>query len=371
MTTSNNDAHRGLAEKDAYDASSSYTTDVPIWLLLGATCASTVYQWIMICFCFPSGGRHKEITIPMNINYCIHRYGEWTMLMLGESILSLLIVDVTGNGVDSYATFYVGILSVILLQYLHFRSQPHHPDEHAMRRKKEAGLGFSYLMQIYSAALILLGTCYKMFLYEYVYEEYENSHRMMLFEPMARLLAGGDGGALKYDVEDRQQRIANFFCASLAIVWFCQDLMMIMHKGLKDNMGRCRCPHTGKMRAVSVGLTMARVGLVVFIATLRGYITDPLLLSVIGLCGIVAQIILRVISNVAFPDASVHRDCQVDAAGNHIMVENDENENKWPNTTEAQALPCKSRGGDAEATTAHSTSDEQGMSTDEQAIDEQ
>ena len=33
----------------------------------------------------------KNYSVPMNIDYAIHRYGEWTMLMLGESVLSLLV----------------------------------------------------------------------------------------------------------------------------------------------------------------------------------------------------------------------------------------------------------------------------------------
>lgn len=300
----------------------------------------------------------------MNIEFCIHRYGEWTMLMLGESVLALLIVEVTG-GVDYYATFYTGILSVILLQYLHFRSQPHHPDEHAMRRRKEAGITFSLLMQIYSAALILLGTCYKMFLFEYVYEDYEDSHRTLLWE-VTRFLAGS--GALEYDTEDRQQLIANFFCGSLATVWFCQDGMMLMHKGLKDNMGRCRCKHTHKTKIVGVALIMVRVGLIVFIATLRGYVTDPLLLAVLGLCGIIAQVILRVICGIVFPDDGVHTE-GVDDNGKPIVVEDDEDENKWPNVTQAQAVPRKQGPGDPEATAnAAGSSDEQGASSDDEEL---
>jgi len=37
----------------------------------------------------PGGGRHKQFSVPTNIDFTIHRYGEWTMLMLGEDILSL------------------------------------------------------------------------------------------------------------------------------------------------------------------------------------------------------------------------------------------------------------------------------------------
>ena len=89
----------------------------------------------------------------MNINFCIHRYGEWTMLMLGESIMSLLIVDVPKEDGDYFATFYCGLLTVILLQVLHFRSQPHLADQHATRRDKTAGVWWNVFQYIYSMAL--------------------------------------------------------------------------------------------------------------------------------------------------------------------------------------------------------------------------
>ena len=287
----------------------------------------------------------------MNLDVIIHRYGEWTMLMLGESILSLLIVDVSG-GSDYYGTFYAGILSTILLQYQHYRSQPHHADEHAMRHKKEAAVAFSILMQIYSAALILLGVCNKMFLFEYVYEDAGSHRRMterneeenpMLFD-VPRGLAGGSAAALEYTTADRQQRIAYFYCGSMAVVWLTCDLMLIVHRGLKHNIARCYWKRTHKAKFLAVTLILLRVGLIAFIATLFLYVTDPLVLPVIGLCCIFAQLILRVISSVVFPDDGVHS--EVDAHGNHVEVEDDEDENKWPNTTQAQAVPGKQ--GDAE-----------------------
>ena len=63
-STNKENANRSLAEvadTDATTASISYTTtDVPIWLICGASIASAVWQWTMIVLCFPSGGRHKE-----------------------------------------------------------------------------------------------------------------------------------------------------------------------------------------------------------------------------------------------------------------------------------------------------------------------
>jgi hypothetical protein len=182
----------------------------------------------------------------MNISFVIHRYGEWTMLMLGESVLSLLIVDVT-EGSSYYKTFFSGIISItllgkkaipvvswsyvsrflthliFLLEFLHFRSQPHSPDDHAMRRKKEAGILFTILMQIYSTALIVLGTAYKMLLYEYVYEAGDSGKRM-LFPVFSRLLAGSSGDDDRFTTEDRRQKVAHFFCASMAIMYVHHDI---------------------------------------------------------------------------------------------------------------------------------------------------
>jgi hypothetical protein len=41
----------------------------------------------------------------MNIDFTLHRNGEWTMLMLGESVFSILIVDTPDNNVEF--TFYI------------------------------------------------------------------------------------------------------------------------------------------------------------------------------------------------------------------------------------------------------------------------
>ena len=291
--------HRILAGETGLSLANK-TTNIPIILILtGGLC----YLLVIFVFIFtlPSGGRHKKITVPMNVDFTIHRYGEWTMLMLGESILSLLIVDVT-EGVDYYATFYSGIVSVVLLQMIHFRSQPAHADQHAIRRTKEAGFIFSLLMFFYSAALVLLGVSYKMMLYEFVYES-SNSGRLLIEVP--RWLAGGEG-VLQYDTDDRQQRVAHFFCGSMATVWFCLDVMMIVHRGIDTNVSRCTCSRTKKMKLTGLLLIFVRAGLIVLIATLSQYVRDPEVLALIGLSATFSQLILRIFSSIVFPDERVH-----------------------------------------------------------------
>jgi hypothetical protein len=172
--------------------------------------------------------------VPLNIDFVIHRYGEWIMLMLGESVLSLLVVDVN-DGFNYYAAFFSGIVSIILLEYLHFRSQPHDPDEHALRRSRYAGVGFYILMQIYSCALVILGTSYKMFLYEFLYEDESVSEdtgttgrRSLQNIINQRFLAGSSDVYTRFDTEDRRQRIAYMFSGSLATVWLSLDIRYVI-----------------------------------------------------------------------------------------------------------------------------------------------
>jgi hypothetical protein len=226
------------------------------------------------------------------------------MLMLGESILSLLIVELAPT-TDYYVTFYCGILSVTFLHYLHFRSQPAKADDHAMRRSRNSGFAFSFFFQVYSAALIVLGVSYKMLLYDYVYQSH-SSERRWLLPLMPRWLAEGGGGALAFDTEDRRQRVAHFFGASMAIVFFCSDAMMLAHRGIKTNMERCRCQKTHKTKLKGIVLVLLRVGIIVFMATLSQYETYPKNLAGIGLGAIIGQVFLRVVSFYVFSDDRVH-----------------------------------------------------------------
>ena len=239
--------------------------------------------------------------VPMNIDYATHRYGEWTMLMLGESVLSLLIVGARQDN-DYYQTFYCGIVSISLGQYLHYQSQPHHANDHALRRNRERGYAFMILFQLYSAALIILGASYKMMLYEYVPmdTDEDSGHRRMLLVDVAgefrRFLAGDNSAALRLTAADRQQRIANFFCGSMAAVWFLSDMLILVHRGIKENLQRCKnTPKPKLIKILAIPLLLARVGLVVFIATLSQYQTSPSYLAFIGLVGILAQVVLRVV----------------------------------------------------------------------------
>ena len=269
--------------------------------------------------------------VPINVEYAIHRYGEWTMLMLGETVLSLLSVDPVHNS-GYYSTFFAGVLSIILVEYLHFLSQPHDPDHHALRRSIYGAILHTTTMMFYSAALIVLGASFKMLLYEFVYEEaeqddygsststgYGNSssynsdttpsddgHRnllsMLLFR---RELAGTSSSALRFTTEDRQKRIAMFFSCSMAAVWFCLDLLVVAHTGVAS----LRQAWNESYSPALVGIAQTcRVGILLWFVTLHMYVTEPKLLSLLGVVGLLGQIVLQMILYRLCPPSPVHQE---------------------------------------------------------------
>lgn len=83
----------------------------------------------------------EDIFVPMSIEFIIHRYGEFSMLILGEGVLSLVIVEHSKSAdyTEYYGTFTLGVLSVILMQFLFFKSQPSDAAHHALHRSRTAG----------------------------------------------------------------------------------------------------------------------------------------------------------------------------------------------------------------------------------------
>ena len=253
-------------------------------------------------FFFCSAPLELTFTLPTILLY---RTAEWTMLMLGESILSLLIVDVPYEDGDYFATFYCGLLTVTLLQVLHFRSQPHLADQHATRRDKVAGIYWTMFQYIYSMSLVALGAAFTLFLIEFSFEENGYDDHRRLVDPLnGRVLAGG--GAPKYDKEEREQRLAHLYSMSLSLVFLSLDIMSILHVGLKNGKNRCVCEHTKKKNTKGIFLVIFRGSLILFIATLSQWTTSPHVLAGIGLGVTLIQLGSRKLGAILFPTNQVH-----------------------------------------------------------------
>jgi len=69
--------------------------------------------------------------IPTNTDYLIHRYGEFVMLMIGEGVLSLLVIE-TVETHDYFVAIVCGLLTMIFIFVLKTESEPHDSSKHAL-----------------------------------------------------------------------------------------------------------------------------------------------------------------------------------------------------------------------------------------------
>mmetsp|Transcript_13238 Transcript_13238/g.23281 ORF Transcript_13238/g.23281 Transcript_13238/m.23281 type:complete len:248 (-) Transcript_13238:109-852(-) len=211
------------------------------------------------------------------------------MLLLGESILSLLIVETYTNK-EYYITLYAGIISTTMIQYLHFKYTPHSAEEHAMQRSFKAGACFYVFFIIHSFALVTLGTSYKMFLssfsYETHYADSSDNKRLRQLMVLIRNLGGG-GGSSKYSTEERQQRAANMFCWSMAVAWVSMDLTTVCHQGIKSYF------EFAKSKAGLI-IVVVRLLVTAFVATLSTWIIEPDKLALLGMAAVLVEVAISV-----------------------------------------------------------------------------
>ena len=103
--------------------------------------------------------------IPMHCGYSLHRFGEWSMLMIGESVLSLIAgVPLDNTSFDFYLSFFCGFAEAASLQFIHFATQPSEPEAHAIKRSASGGILWVQLLWIQSAAFVSFGVSLKLML---------------------------------------------------------------------------------------------------------------------------------------------------------------------------------------------------------------
>jgi hypothetical protein len=239
----------------------------------------------------------RSFTVPMNIHFVIHRNGEWTMLMLGESVLSLVIVDGIARINDGkyYLTFFLGVLNVIFLQFLYFKSQPHDIAHHAMRRSRHAGLSYNFMFQIYSAALIIVGVSYKLLLTEYTIKYAYDG---------ARTLASEVGYLSN---TERRKYISNFFCYGLAGTFVTLDFINLAHSGISATLHKCVF-ESRKLAAKALTLVvLTRCCIVIGVMVISQFISeDPQYIALLGFISVAMQVGIRFLQNLYFQAKSDH-----------------------------------------------------------------
>lgn len=70
--------------------------------------------------------------LQIHVEHMAERFGLWVMLVLGESMISLVTVKVVQDW-QHYLVVFVGLVIVFFLQHLYFDAQPVHANDHAFR----------------------------------------------------------------------------------------------------------------------------------------------------------------------------------------------------------------------------------------------
>ena len=295
-----------LAGYDYFFVTDNAPNPVPILVVFAGYLIDQLSIQYMYSVLHRRSGSFNEYRVPINLEFMSHRLGEWIMLMLGESILSLLIVA-ESNGFRYFVTFYAGILSVTMLQYIYFRTQPYNIDDHAMRRSGSGALLFYLMLQFYSAALIVFGGSYKLILLQYLEEQRVGNN------PNA-IIHGS------FTLAQRQVRLANMFSWSLAFSFLTLDFLIVAHRGIDANWAKF-WRSDGQLDLLRVVVAAVNFALVIVSGALSLWTHRLEALSVFGLLIIVAQVMSRTMKMKLFP---------VSKSTAHEVHHN------WPNVTVPQ-----------------------------------
>lgn len=118
----------------------------------------------------------KSQRVPMHMNFSLHRIGEFTMLMIGESVLSLIV----GGYFEAVPTFYVvfttGFVSSTMIQFLYYTTQPFDPDRHCMRSNMVKGMLWTNCQQVLSISLVAFGVSLKLIAKYHHHNDFPNEY---------------------------------------------------------------------------------------------------------------------------------------------------------------------------------------------------
>ncbi|KAL3945026.1 MAG: hypothetical protein SGBAC_000883 [Bacillariaceae sp.] len=266
------------------------TNHIPIILTLAGPVIFQIQWTIRGIFLFPSDGSHTKLIVPINVDFTIHRQMEWTMLMLGESVFSLLVEEVT-EVEEFYVTFYCGLLCVILLVYIHFTSQPMVAERHVMVDSKNRAIVAGTVQNLYSASMVGLGAGLTLFLRSFA-KAISNKRRLVEFAFEGRFLASG--GAALYSTDEMNERSAVVFCLSLGMVLLCVDILQFLQFGFRRSF-RLLARSSVNLRVGIVFFCSMRWVLIVFLFTLWIWTTSPEILAEIGVgCALIYSMLVLV-----------------------------------------------------------------------------
>ena len=156
-----------VASSDKSGPSNDYSDETSrlcliIWIVAWISYAGALAYWVWdMKSVMPAQAQAKSV--PMCISYVIVRVGEWTMCMLGETVLSLLGVPLKSD-MMVYFMFACSMLIAGNLQFQGYTIHPIHAEHHILAKGQFTFKGLLYIFWgtiIYASILVTIGASAK------------------------------------------------------------------------------------------------------------------------------------------------------------------------------------------------------------------
>ena len=185
----------------------------------------------------------RKHDVPLDVKFLIHRFGEWTMLILGESFLSLTtIVDVKkGMAIVLYC---ISICTIFILFYSVVNVLKEHPSEELFHRCRVATS--KHVMMV--------------------------TFLLPLFLVMSAIGAKSLLSLFNLELSSDHHPAIGMYCYSVAAFFFSVSMMSVLHtmsftKYCKDII----CSPTGSEKQRTVGFFMLKIICVIFLSAVPSF----------------------------------------------------------------------------------------------------
>jgi len=217
----------------------------------------------------------RSLLVPMNIDFLIHRFGEFNMIFFGEAIMGLLIVN-TAEHFYYRIQLCLGVLSVMILQNFKYESEPHGEKHYLWGGGLRALCVYSFLTELLCLFMVGLAISYKSWLI-LVAEEWDDN--IELFEEE---VAGSPEQEAELEESFGTERRLNaggpemtfyasetLYSISLAVVLLIIVVMSYSHIGFKKMIFPIR---HGRLHYSSLLRLIIQLGLIIFVGTMHFWV---------------------------------------------------------------------------------------------------
>ena len=157
-------------------AMARYLCGAEVIALLILLLNDSVLEWLVIAQVFQFGHIFVRVwigsfspsnAVPLHIGFVTHRVGELMMLMIGESVLSLVTTKMPLNHAEEplfYASLIAGFLTSVSCMWLSYGSSTFHAQKHVLRNSGRGGVIWMNVVWLHAFVLVVVGVALRMML---------------------------------------------------------------------------------------------------------------------------------------------------------------------------------------------------------------